>query len=255
MPGRDNGLVARSYLVLGDLDPRLVDTLLGALREAGIAAYALPSPGRVGGYLDVRLPEAPQDRLWVDANRFDDARALLRVHLRAQGATGADGGHPLADSDPRPAVDGGTAREVDPDRAFAALVAAFDEPVEAAPWPAVEDLPEEHDSRVPRRVLRQPLPPPSPPEVPTGEYDPLSVLDEHFVPPDPPPPPKLSKPSRWAIVLLAAGLLLIALNSFTDLLPSGTVTAGIAAIVGGVAILIHRMRAEPPEDPDDGAVV
>ena len=66
MANRDNGFVAQHYAMLADLDPRLADAMLAVLRAAGIAAYVVPSTGSIGGYLDVRLPERPRDRLWVD---------------------------------------------------------------------------------------------------------------------------------------------------------------------------------------------
>ena len=43
MPGRDNGFVARHYVALADLDPRLAEAMLDVLRVEGIAAYVVPS--------------------------------------------------------------------------------------------------------------------------------------------------------------------------------------------------------------------
>ena len=80
MPGRDNGFVARHYVPLADLDPRLADAMLEALRAEGIAAYVEPSTGQLGGYLEVHLPERPRDRLWVDRRHHDRATTLLNVH-------------------------------------------------------------------------------------------------------------------------------------------------------------------------------
>ena len=80
MPGRDNGFVARHYVPLADLDPRLADAMLEALRAEGIAAYVVPSTGQLGGYLEVHLPERPRDRLWVDRRHHDRATTLLNVH-------------------------------------------------------------------------------------------------------------------------------------------------------------------------------
>ncbi|MDQ1485970.1 MAG: hypothetical protein QOJ62_1663, partial [Actinomycetota bacterium] len=80
MPGRDNGFVARHYVPLADLDPRLADAMLDVLRAESIAAYVVPSTGRVGGYLDVHLPERPRDRLWVDREHHDRAVVLLSAH-------------------------------------------------------------------------------------------------------------------------------------------------------------------------------
>src|SRR5438132_2098738 len=80
MPGRDNGFVARHYVPLADLDPRLAEAMLEVLKVEGIAAYVVPSTGRLGGYLEVHLPERPRDQLWVDREHHDRATALLDAH-------------------------------------------------------------------------------------------------------------------------------------------------------------------------------
>ena len=251
MPGRDNGFVARHYVPLADLDPRLADAMLEALRAEGIAAYVVPSTGQLGGYLEVHLPERPRDRLWVDRRHHDRATALLNVHgdrpdLIVAASTdqpgdgsniGADGeGLPGSDS-PGP-VDGAPSGGDSTDDVWAQIVAGFDLPatVGAGPWPLAEDLPDsdQHDttplgdgtdrhrpssieslytatqdptdqSPVPRRIVR-PVDPnveaggaSSSAATPSGEYDPLSILDEHFVPGPPPPLPRLRRGTRWAL--------------------------------------------------------
>jgi hypothetical protein len=74
---RDNGLRADRYVAIGDLDPRVADAALGTLRAEGIAAYAVPTPGARGGYLEQRLPTQPTDRLYVDEQRAETACDLL----------------------------------------------------------------------------------------------------------------------------------------------------------------------------------
>ena len=83
-----------------------------------------------------------------------------------------------------------------------------------------------------------------------------AVPDEHFVPPDPPPLPRADA-ITWAawIGAIGAPLLLVLLTAFG--VSSGLIVVGaVAAFLGGVAILVSRMRGHrDPFDPDDGAVV
>jgi hypothetical protein len=302
MPGRDNGFVARHYVPLADLDPRLADAMLEALRAEGIAAYVVPSTGQLGGYLEVHLPERPRDRLWVDRRHHDRATTLLNVHgdrpdLTAAPSTpdqlddgGADGegmpdGHPDSHVDGMPHGDNST------DDAWAQIVAGFDLPatVGAGPWPLAEDLPPEPDqpgngserrrppsieslyagtqdpvdpSPVPRRIVR-PVDPgfdagtsKGTAATPSGEYDPLSILDEHFVPGPPPPLPRLRRGTRWALAAILVGVVLIVGRAFWDSVPDA-VFLGVLFVVGGFIGLVAMMREDRPSDsdPDDGAVV
>jgi hypothetical protein len=295
MPGRDNGFVARHYVPLADLDPRLADAMLEALRAEGIAAYVVPSTGHLGGYLEVHLPERPHDRLWVDREHHDRATALLNLH----------GDHPEilpAPAEPTNAADfpdalaGDTtaARPTDSadstDDVWARLVADFDLPSDQADgrWPLAEDLPVDADgpairesdrgagpgqipygpgpgdgtdaggTPVPRRIVRRVEPGFSPavPESLPSEYDPLSILDEHFVPDPPPPLPRLRRGTRWALASILAGVVLIVGRAFWDAIPDA-VALGVLAVVGGFIGLVAMMREDRPSDsdPDDGAVV
>ena len=288
MPGRDNGFVARHYVPLADLDPRLADAMLDALRAEGIAAYVVPSTGQLGGYLEVHLPERPRDRLWVDREHHDRATTLLNAQSEVAGAS---------TSEPQPAdVPATPVDEADTtDEAWAQLVAGFDLPTYDGtnPWPDAEDLPADNTasldpdtqqtlplegyagtgaeidraddgSPVPRRIVR-------PAErfaedrlaevfsgvdEPSDEYDPLSVLDEHFVPAPPPPLPRLRRGTRWALSSIIVGVALIVGRSLTDTIPDA-VALGVLAIVGGFVGLVAMMREDRPSDsdPDDGAVV
>ncbi|HEX4654929.1 MAG TPA: hypothetical protein VH274_04225 [Mycobacteriales bacterium] len=74
---RDNGLRCANYTPVADLDPRIVDALLAALREEGIAAYAAPTPAATGGAMELRLPSRPIDRLWVDDSQVARAKDLV----------------------------------------------------------------------------------------------------------------------------------------------------------------------------------
>ena len=82
---RDNGLRAGHYAPVADLDPRVADALLSTLRDNGIAAYAVPAAGTVGGSMETRLPSRPIDRLYVDDQRTDDARVIVREHTPPPG--------------------------------------------------------------------------------------------------------------------------------------------------------------------------
>jgi hypothetical protein len=266
MPGRDNGFVARHYLPLADLDPRLAEAMLEVLRAESIAAYVEPSTGRLGGYLEVHLPDRPHDRLWVDREQRDRAAALLSQHT-------AMAPLPVEET---PVSDTGPSFE----DAWAELVANYDahDATVAPPWPAAEDVLDapadfvegqqelpldlpDADSVVPRRIVRPAESAASTPDDVTepvtydSEYDPLSVLDEHFVPPTPPKPPKLRTTTRWAILAIVVGFVLIISKEFSDAVPGG-VALGVLAIVGGFATLVAGMRSDRgSDDSDDGAVV
>ena len=59
------------------------------------------------------------------------------------------------------------------------------------------------------------------------EYDPLSILDEHFVPDVPPPLPRLRRGTMWALASIVIGIALLVTNSFSDAVPYA-VTLGVA---------------------------
>jgi hypothetical protein len=284
MPGRDNGFVARHYLPLADLDPRLAEAMLEVLRGESIAAYVEPSTGRLGGYLEVHLPDRPHDRLWVDREQRDRAAALLSQHTEAAPLPALPVDGPASDT-----TESDVANSSFED-AWAELVANYDAPdraldeTGAPPWPVAEDvldspadfidgqqalpldLPDDTPA-VPRRIVRPAEPAagePTHPAMPDdatatgdygGEYDPLSVLDEHFVPPTPPKGPKMRPATRWAIAAIVFGFALIIVKEFSDAVPGG-IALGVLSIVGGFAALVAGMRPErEPDDYDDGAVV
>ncbi len=181
MPGRSNGLPATRYTPLVDLEPQLADALLEALRDEGVAAYAAPSPGVQGPYMDVQLPDGPTDRVWVDAGARAQAREILSAHLpEFQDALGEEQGTALTHgpgaipsaAPARPVSDTRPATGADEDAAWAAIVAGWNQtgsdPVPS--WPASEDVDDD--------------PPP------TARHDPFTK-PEHNRPetgPTPPPP-------------------------------------------------------------------
>jgi len=80
---RDNGLRCANYAAVADLDPRVADALLAALREEGIAAYAAPA-SVTGGAMESRLPDRPMDRLWVDDSQVVRAKDLVDQESTSQ---------------------------------------------------------------------------------------------------------------------------------------------------------------------------
>jgi hypothetical protein len=74
---RNNGLDARAFTAVGDLDPRIGEHLLDVLAIAGIAAYLQPSSDFNPIVRSTTLPSRPTDRLWVDSEHTEDAKALI----------------------------------------------------------------------------------------------------------------------------------------------------------------------------------
>lgn len=235
MSRRGNGLTAEAYVPLADLTPQLADAMLAALREAGIAAYAAPSPGKTGGYLDVQLPEEPTDRLYADANAKQAAEEILQNRL------------------PELREDYAAAR--DEDQIFAEIVAGFDRPADGGevPWPAEEDVQEEilgrvvesDDTDAERTATARVVKPAA---------DEEDDEEEHFVPPPPPPLPKADPMTMFAWVALLGGPLYLVVSVFLGwTVPSWAAFAAVAAFIGGFVALVLRMGDDPPDD--DGAVV
>jgi hypothetical protein len=238
MSRRGNGLTADAYVPLADLAPQLADAMLTALGEAGIAAYAVPAPGETGGYLDVRLPKAPTDRLYADASAKTAAEEILEARL--------------------PELREEYAASRDEDQIFADIVAAFDLPSAPGetPWPAQENLDETRDDTADEAAEE-------PPGEANGELMTARVVkpatddedDEHFVPPPPPPLPKPDALTRFAWIALLGGPVYLVASVFLSWeVPSWAAFLAVAAFIGGFVALVLRMGDDPPED-DDGAVV
>lgn len=221
---RDNGLDASLWHPLRDVDPRVGEHLLDVLREEGIAAYLAPSTD-VGPYTRTQfLPSPPTDRLFVDRARRAEARTVVDTH--------GDDHVPAAEPAPaRRTPDDDTAAT---DAEFARIVAAWE--ADAGPTPPVLEQPRED--------------PPAPP----AEPDVLDRPEEHFEPPAPPPLPVLAPASLYALVLIAAGALCIIAPGVIGLSPDVGIMLGVLAVVGGVSVLVSRMR-DRTDDDGDGAVV
>jgi hypothetical protein len=220
---RDNGLDAALWSPLRDVDPRVGEHLLDVLYDAGIAAYLEPAADVAPYTRTVFLPSPPTDRLFVDRARSAEARTLVDAQ---------------ADEHARPVPERARLRrDLDEDAEWARIVAAFEAEHGQT---TVEDSPAD-----------APLPPPPAP----AEPDVLDRPDEHF---EPPPPPKvpLPKPSTlYSFLLVAVGLVLIWAPSVIGLSDDVGLVLGFAAVVGGVATAVARMRDSSADDDDDGAVV
>jgi hypothetical protein len=217
---RSNGLPATSWAALGPVDPRLVPDLLDSLREAGIAGRAEPSTGTKGAYLEVRIPAVPLDQVQVDASHLYRAQELLHsiamdAEFEALVADWEPSG--LADPEPPPPP-----------------TLEVRGPCEPSAWPATtvwRGADVEPDPELVEALLEQ---------------------GQHYVAPPPPPVPRPSWQAALALLLLAAGIVLVALRQETLWRFVGAV-----AVSSGVAGLVMRLRdASEPDDPfDDGARV
>ena len=226
---RDNGLDAPLWSPLRDVDPRVGEHLLDVLHAVGIAAYLEPSAD-VGPYTrEVSLPSPPLDRLFVDRSRRVEARGLVDEHVPPGSA-----GEPVDRRRGTGPERGALRSDLDEDAEWARIVSAFEA---------------EHGHPV---VTGQPSDaPPPPPHEPAV----LDRPDEHFEPPPPPPIPAPAPASLYAALIVAAGLLLIAAPGALGLSSDLGLVLGVAAVAGGVALLVSRMRDHSPDDGDDGAVV
>ncbi|RBY77104.1 hypothetical protein DQ238_15500 [Geodermatophilus sp. TF02-6] len=223
---RDNGLPATLWTPLRDVDPRVGEHLLDVLREAGVAAYLEPSADVEPYTRAVSLPSPPTDRLFVDRSRTSEARALVEQHV--------DDAAPERTRAPR-----APRREVDEDAEWARIVAAF----EAEHGRTGVDLGSgDTDASA--------APPPAPVEPSV-----LDRPDEHYEPPPPPPVPAPAPASLYAVLLIAAGAVLVGAPRVLGLSADLGLVLGVAAVVGGVGVLVSRMRERSTDDGDDGAVV
>ena len=218
---RDNGLDAALWTPLRDVDPRVGEHLLDVLRDAGVAAYLEPSADVEPYTRTVSLPSPPSDRLFVDRARSGEARALVDEHADDHVAE-------------RTRARQSARRDVDEDAEWARIVAAFEA---------------EHGRTVVDEDPADPLP--STPAEP-------SVLDrpeEHYEPPPPPPVPAPAPASLYAVLLIAAGAVLVAAPRVIGLSADLGLVIGVTAVAGGVGVLLSRMRERTTDDGDDGAVV
>jgi len=230
---RDNGLSAGSYEAAGEVDPRLAETVLRSLADAGIAAYTKPSVGR--DYLYVDATETGRAREVIQRTTDDAIFAELIAHLQDDGG----GGHPwpaAEDVDP-------VRLDEDEEEPTAVLPPAVTDAAVADADAAEEDRVHEaqrDDKRDDRRDER-------------GRDD----EQDHYVPPEPAPAPKLDWISKLAWTGLIGGPAVLLLAALLGGHGGRVIAFALLAFVGGFLTLVFRMKDRPPIDdtPDDGAVV
>lgn len=181
---------------------------------------------RIPAYLEP-AGEPQRRRLFVASADRGDARIIVESLTR-----GGDGAVPLD------VLDG-----VDTDAEFNALVGEWDIDTISAVRSAERDLTREDADW---RARLEP-----------GFSDESAEDDEeHYVPPPPPPLPRLSGATIFALLVLAASMVVLALGSRLGLDSDFAFLVGVAGILVGAGMLIMRLRARPPEDEDDdGAIV
>ena len=225
---RDNGLNAASWVLLADVDPRVADAALDALRNAGVAAYT-----------DVSPVSRPTDQLYVDAAARERAEAVL-LELQQQGETS---GQRLA-YDPA---------EVDAE--FARIIAGMDSTAPERGEPPTQQRDSETGSDATTTTTGWEI-------VGSARHDvedqPGEAADEeHFVPPPPPPVPRGDAISRFAwLGLIGAPVLTLLCVLMNWRLEGWQALLVAGAFIGGFATLVIRMgNGDDEDDPDGGAVV
>ncbi len=243
---RNNGLPGNDYVAVADVDPQLADALLELLRDAGVPAYADAATPHRGVYNEVRLPDRPTDRLFVQRDLLPVARELLDERLASLKADFDAAAVPLAD-EPRngPAVD---------EAAWAELMAAFSGPSYEGRGPEVGDAGGSggHEGRELEGYLHE-----AAAELPRGprEESPPPVED-HFEPPAPPPLGRLEPLTALAWLGVLGAPIFFALALWTGTNVDGWLgLAGVGAFIGGFGVLFSRLGPDRDDDGGDGAVL
>jgi hypothetical protein len=253
---RSNGLTAADYAPLAELDSSVAADALLALRDAGVAAYAI-SPDSSASPSAEDEPGAPENGGRRLATVFADRTALVRaravLHDLDPGAVAASDDPQVDEVAWQQIVSGFSATASEPEHDVAQRPAdSTDSGADtgadtgstangpAGPHPLVSD-----DHEEPRGRPRDPR---------TDRTDP----DEHFVPEPPPPPPRLDRVSRLAWSGVFGGPLVMLSSAMLGWAPPRWIVLFcVLGFVGGMLTLVVRMKDRPPRDggPDDGAVV
>jgi len=253
-PGRrDNGLGAPAWSPLGDVDPRVADAVLATLAAAGVAAWAEPSTGRSGAYLDQHAPRRPVDRLWVDAGRRGEAERLVHDQLAAGRGAAAGGPPPVSTDD-----------------AFAAIVAGWGEgdparpprspgtepPDAAGAGPDGADRPAVWRGSTAGSERQRPDPDEELPRF-LHELPPAGAAEEgHYVPPPPPPVPRPRGRTLLALLAIVIGIAILVTTTVAQGSSSTAQVVGVLLVLGGATVLVGGLRDSHDDEPwDDGAQV
>jgi hypothetical protein len=158
----------------------------------------------------------------------------------------------------------------DVDAAFAAIVADW-AAADAPRWPVIPDdgpssgvglatppqgQPSAHPER-PSDELFTPAPEPvapTPPPAAHRPHTPARAEDEHFVPPEPPPLPKIGMSSLFGLLLLVAGVVLLALPALVGGIAGLGIVPGLLAMAAGLGWLVVGMRRPSESDDPDGTI-
>jgi hypothetical protein len=280
---RDNGLVAAEYAPVGDVDPRVGEHLLDVLGLDGIAAYLRPSTDLNPVTRSSSLPGRPTDRLYVDRVHIATARDYVRRLAED------------AENESEPATPSLTdAGSGDIEAAWAEIVAGYDLTAErsdptrpatgdedAGPGPSNRSTgtrdpvrptdpgrtpPESPATTWVRLPMSNPTPRSPDPEEPSllEGLDTFGLRygdaeDEGYTPPAAPPVPRPSMPVVLAIIGIVGGLIVFLQPTLLPIVSEPvSMLAGFAAVVGGFATLVWRLRPGDDDDdidPDDGARV
>ncbi|GAA2667225.1 MULTISPECIES: DUF308 domain-containing protein [Actinoplanes] len=256
---RDNGLDATDYAVAGDVDPRVGEHLLDVLAGDNIAAYLQPTADLNPILRATTLPARPIDRLFVDRAHLEAAREHL------QQVTGGAPPTPVTEAAP-------PAREqAEVDAEWEKIIAGFHTAVEteSAPWPVAEGTTSDTERRESGRPVgedgrplnrRRTDPPSIHPVIDPFDFPGSAAEDdeeeERYVPPPPPPLPHISKYAITGILGVLVGFVLFLVPTLIPIDSFFVMLFGFAAIVGGAATLVWRLRSgDEDDDYDDGAVV
>ncbi len=240
-----SGLPAAAYTTLVDVDPPIVEHVLDLLSQAGIPAYAEPLVGDTGPYRDVRAPDRPTTRIYVERTRLDAARGAIAHGLPSLKADFHADAAARADAD-----DMRRASSERIDAAWEDIVAGFhaSEPP-TRPDAAGSGL----SARLVREHSQSPTPDSPPAAGPRDYVLPDDPDDEGFTPP---PPPPIPRPRDRFDTIAWAGILggpLIIVMAFVFGLGGWVAAAGFAAFTAGFVTLIARTSDR--DAGDDGAVV
>ena len=223
----ENGLPADDWMLLADVEAPFTEHVLEALANQGIAAYAEPFTSPESSYLGTPRASGPSDRLMVDRNFRNQARAVLSVLL------------------PELRAEFDAQQQVDQDQSWNQIVSGLTDDgvgqnVDTNVTPDQVDSPEDSWSEFAQTT--------------TFADDP----HDHFIPPEPPPIPASNPVTQLAWAALAIGPTFLILGTLLGWGLGGFMGfLAVATSIGGGVTLIARMDDRPNTEDrgDDGAVL
>jgi hypothetical protein len=240
-----------AYAKFVDVDPPVAEHVLTLLSGASIPAYAEPLVGDAGPYRDVRAPDRPTTRIYVELSKLPEARRLmagvvqsLRAEFHADAAARAD-----ADQ----------MKQASTDR----ISAAWEDIVAGFHTAEPPDRPDVAGSGLSQRLVREHAEPDPDADADVDGEAPLGPRDytladdaddEGFTPPAPPPIPR---PRDRFSALAWAGAIggpIAIIVAFVLGAGGWLATAGFFAFAAGFITLIAR-ASDHRDGGGDGAVV